>query len=387
MPNLIRKTNKYLINAIASQSIVPIDKHDAVTGRPLFIHTGLGICIPGNLASPSPVIMTVNVKPGGVGTAKVSTLELVKLRNVTELETEFFLTIKKKAKWNGFTDEVFDIDHSYNYLKKNFTTNSNGEFDSDDVADILSTMADRINADKNLGAAHVSTGAIVTALYVAASEVHGTYTGTPTGATTAVTITADEAGVAGNITLIHDDTSTIAELIAAWNLDNFGSAKTVTLIAGDGTQVPTADIVLAGGTAVVPAHITLTGKDSDTDFEVIVDTSVFSVDGTTTGIASKKVTRIPSKGRWDDIARIFPVKTEDAQTMPQMPIEDTYYAQIEIVQLSEGAANDVASGIIGKEQRWILYVPQTLVDDHEDYLPLALTHAALAANVTESWAD
>lgn len=77
--------------------------------------------------------------------------------------------------------------------------------------------------------------------------VQGTYTGTPTGASTAVTITADNEGTAGNITLTANSVKSISLLITEWNAAH--PTNTVKLISGNGAQVPTANIVLATGAA------------------------------------------------------------------------------------------------------------------------------------------
>jgi hypothetical protein len=78
---------------------------------------------------------------------------------------------------------------------------------------------------------------------------YGSYTGTPTGGTTEVTITADTRGTAGNATLVADSVKTITVLISDWNTAH--PTNTLTLTAGDGSQVPTADIVLAGGVNIL----------------------------------------------------------------------------------------------------------------------------------------
>lgn len=77
------------------------------------------------------------------------------------------------------------------------------------------------------------------------------FDGQVAGMTTDVTIDADVAGVAGNVTLVADSVSDIDALIAAWNLANVGNE--LTLSAGDGSQVPTADIELVGGADLIPA--------------------------------------------------------------------------------------------------------------------------------------
>ena len=77
------------------------------------------------------------------------------------------------------------------------------------------------------------------------------FTGQIAGMTTDVTIDADVAGLAGNVTLVADSMTDIDGLILAWNTANPGN--TLTLSSGLGNQVPTADITLAGGADLVPA--------------------------------------------------------------------------------------------------------------------------------------
>jgi len=80
---------------------------------------------------------------------------------------------------------------------------------------------------------------------------YGTYTGTPTGCTTSVTITANTKGTAGNVTLTGDGTKTITILISDWNSAH--PTNLLTLGTGDGSQVPDnlATIILAGGVNVL----------------------------------------------------------------------------------------------------------------------------------------
>lgn len=72
------------------------------------------------------------------------------------------------------------------------------------------------------------------------------FEGQVAGMTTDVTIDADVAGADGNITLTADSVTDIDGLIAAHNA-GATAAEQVTLSAGDGSQVPTADITLSGG--------------------------------------------------------------------------------------------------------------------------------------------
>ena len=80
------------------------------------------------------------------------------------------------------------------------------------------------------------------------AAVAASFTGQVAGMTTNVTIDADVAGAAGNITLSGDGVSDIDALIASHN-GGAAANEQVTLSSGDGSQVPDngADIVLSGG--------------------------------------------------------------------------------------------------------------------------------------------
>jgi len=80
-----------------------------------------------------------------------------------------------------------------------------------------------------------------------------TFTGTPTGATTPVTIGASGA-ITADITLTANSTKTIAVLISDWNTAH--PTEPMALILGDGTQVPTTtsgDITLTSGEVFIYA--------------------------------------------------------------------------------------------------------------------------------------
>jgi hypothetical protein len=93
---------------------------------------------------------------------------------------------------------------------------------------------------------------------IPAGGIFATYTGTPTGLTSAITLTALTSGVNGNnIQLTGDGTSSIDTLVANWNINN--PSNTLVLNSGDGSQIPAvlAVALLAGG--VNPAIIDLAG--------------------------------------------------------------------------------------------------------------------------------
>lgn len=79
------------------------------------------------------------------------------------------------------------------------------------------------------------------------------FQGQVAGMTTDITIDADVAGAAGNITLTQDG-SDIDTLIANHNA-GAPADEQVTLSSGDGSQVPTADITLTGGADASDANL------------------------------------------------------------------------------------------------------------------------------------
>jgi hypothetical protein len=71
------------------------------------------------------------------------------------------------------------------------------------------------------------------------------FTGLVTGLTTKVKIMAGEVGTCGNVTLTADSTKTVKELILEHNAVT--GAVQLYLAFGNGSQIPTANIVLTGG--------------------------------------------------------------------------------------------------------------------------------------------
>lgn len=189
MGNLIRPVNKYLLNSVAAGTTDVAALTDAKTGRKVFVHKGLGLAIPGNLSGENPPRIKVNIMPGVAGTKKKVTLELKRLFNTSNTSDEFIFSVIRKPAFDGFTHEVNEVKHIYNYEKTNFSTPSNGAYNATDTADILETLVDRINADKQIGPNHVLTGAVVNATYVAAVTTSGSE------APAYITLESKDAGV------------------------------------------------------------------------------------------------------------------------------------------------------------------------------------------------
>lgn len=203
MGNLNRNITKMLMNSVSAADVAVISDGDN-SGRKNLLLKKFGVCIPGNLATDAYRKMKVNVMLPKAGVKQVSTLAIAKKYNPNVSSYEFSISIVRKAKFDGFTNEVIDVMHTYDYVKTNFTTNSAGAFDAADVHDILSTLADRINADKSLGANHVSTGAAVVATLDSDS------------AATLLTLTSKEYGVAFEVRVDSDD-FTLTNTVAAKN--------------------------------------------------------------------------------------------------------------------------------------------------------------------------
>lgn len=203
MGNLNRNITKMLMNSVSAADVAVISDGDN-SGRKNLLLKKFGVCIPGNLATDAYRKMKVNVMLPKAGVKQVSTLAIAKKYNPNVSSYEFSISIVRKAKFDGFTNEVIDVMHTYDYVKTNFTTNSAGAFDAADVHDILSTLAERINADKSLGANHVSTGAAVVATLDSDS------------AATLLTLTSKEYGVAFEVRVDSDD-FTLTNTVAAKN--------------------------------------------------------------------------------------------------------------------------------------------------------------------------
>lgn len=203
MGNLNRNITKMLMNSVSAADVAVISDGDN-SGRKNLLLKKFGVCIPGNLATDAYRKMKVNVMLPKAGVKQVSTLAIAKKYNPNVSSYEFSISIVRKAKFDGFTNEVIDVMHTYDYVKTNFTTNSAGAFDAADVHDILSTLAERINADKSLGANHVSTGAAVVATLDSDS------------AATLLTLTSKEYGVAFEVR-VDSDYFTLTNTVAAKN--------------------------------------------------------------------------------------------------------------------------------------------------------------------------
>lgn len=203
MGNLNRNITKMLMNSVSAADVAVISDGDN-SGRKNLLLKKFGVCIPGNLATDAYRKMKVNVMLPKAGVKQVSTLAIAKKYNPNVSSYEFSISIVRKAKFDGFTNEVIDVMHTYDYVKTNFTTNSAGAFDAADVHDILSTLADRINADKSLGANHVSTGAAVVATLNSDSTA------------TLLTLTSKEYGVAFEVR-VDSDYFTLTNTVAAKN--------------------------------------------------------------------------------------------------------------------------------------------------------------------------
>lgn len=203
MGNLNRNITKLLMNSVSAADVAAIADGDD-SGRKNFVLKKFGVSIPGNLAGDTYQRMKVNVMLPKAGVKQASTLAIARKYNPNVTSYEFSISIVRKAKFDGFTNEVQDVMHTYDYVKKNFSTNSAGTFDATDLNDILSTLAARINADESLGGNHVATGAAVVATLDSES------------AATLMTLTSKEEGVAFEVRVDADD-FTLENTVAAVN--------------------------------------------------------------------------------------------------------------------------------------------------------------------------
>lgn len=112
-------------------------------------------------------------------------------------------------------------------------------------------------------------------------SLYAHYTGTPAGASTPVTITANNAGTVGNaVSLSFDGVTTISGEIANWNSAN--PSNMVTLTSGNGGQTPNNGVIvaLAGGTDAAWVLIRATDQDGTPTNEVSGGNFTFVEQGT-----------------------------------------------------------------------------------------------------------
>lgn len=302
MPNLSRYKNQYFLPSVAAGTaeVEAITTDMYGVGRKVFLLKSAGVTIPGNLAGDAdPKPMVVNIMPGKAGVKGVKTISLRAMYNPNITEYDFRIKIVRRAKVNGHQGELLDIPHTYNYLKKNFHTSAAGAFDDTDIADILSTLAARINQDVQLGYEMDKTGAVVVATYVAAVG------------------------------------------------------------ADPGPEME--------------AYIKLEAKDASVAFDVNIDINFFEIDA----ITGVLVAQVKPIGTAEDVAKLFSIKPEDAGTMKAQPTKGVLYTKIEVIQRSIGADNHVASGTIGQEQRFVIWVPNADADALTDVIVVALKAVAL----------
>lgn len=159
-------------------------------------------------------------------------------------EIEKRITIPAAYTQQGFQDKLATLDRSLDAAIRERLV---GALAGDDRGAAGRQIADQIDAIVTLAEA-LADGAEV-------PEVPGEiafFEGQVAGMTTDVRIEADDVGAGGNAVLEANGVTEINVLIEGWNLAN--PSNTISLISGDGAQVPDEDIVLAGGSDAVPAQ-------------------------------------------------------------------------------------------------------------------------------------
>jgi len=116
---------------------------------------------------------------------------------------------------------------------------------------IISKVSELVNGHQqtvDLSANTLNVGGLeIAGLPLSQVEAIAFYSGTPTGASTPVSISANNGGSVGNsIALVFDGSTSITAQIAAWNLAH--PSNQATLTSGNGSQIPSAQTVsLSGG--------------------------------------------------------------------------------------------------------------------------------------------
>ena len=126
----------------------------------------------------------------------------------------------------------------------------------------------------------------------------------------------------------------------------------------------------------VPGYIKLQSKNVKDIFEIEVDSDQFQIDDTT-NIAGVTTAAVAPFGLYEDVARLFHIRADQAGTAPVVPIPGTLYGCVRIKERSEGYDNVVASGFNTREQLTEIWVPNSLIDGLADDLVAKLKEASL----------
>ena len=172
MSNLIREKQEYLI-PVLDRSVFGVYKNKLSGAKHLVIKP-IGLDIPAFAGQ------TAVVKTGSAGQKQVTTLTITDTWDGSPSKT-YSIEVTKKAMYDGFTNNQFDISHTYSFTLPSFHTSTLGAvLDATDKAAIVTGLTAAITADKNLGGSAVNTGACVvptgsTTLILTSKEFDSTF--------------------------------------------------------------------------------------------------------------------------------------------------------------------------------------------------------------------
>lgn len=154
MSNLIREQQDYLLNSLSVADVGMYYEGNLTTGNKHLVFKKLGIDLDGGDD------ISVKVLNAQAGQKKVITLTPTFLWDGEETK-DFTITITKEPLYNGMTNEILPVVHTYTYTMKNFVTTTAGTLHNTDKDTIIAGLIALIAADVKLGANQVNTGACV----------------------------------------------------------------------------------------------------------------------------------------------------------------------------------------------------------------------------------
>jgi len=343
MGNLIRPRLKFLANTKAQLKKIGLYEDD-VADREVLVVKDIGLEIPGTTVDGSaiPDFLTPRKLSANAGVKGAYAIEVKpSYPNNTE-DFEWGIKVMRKPKRNGFANEEIEKIDYYSDVINFLASEASGYLA---VADRNTLVSNIVSAISNDSLSKVIAGKATKITVTDGSETI-TIDSTGYGA-------IDEGTVSGNqdqlVSLINAGTQAVAYE---------GSGTGEVWIIQKGTNLAVTD----GGTwtnnsgSLTTGNIYLGIIAKDVNDKVLVFTEEEN------NITTIKTPSWPYL-TWEDIAREFPVQSQDHGSLPRSPIEGETYVKYSFDWVMDTPGLSGASGIERRKNGIDIYVVASLVDD------------------------